>query len=133
MQVYMLLQININFIQVHIPTTETPEREVKELYPDISGILKKNFKKLLLLWKVEKGSVENFDLEIRNNRGDRLVQHCQQENLILTFYKLSARMLYPSRSPAQHIVTNQTLISVLVDIITIRPKTKKIIKTDKRK
>lgn len=41
------------------------------------------------------GTVKNFDLVIRNNRRDRLIQECKEENQILPYasYKLPSRRL----------------------------------------
>lgn len=56
--------------------------------------------------------VGQFGLGVRNDRGDRLVQFCQEESMVVmnTFFKLPPRRLYTWKSPADsptNIVRNQ--------------------------
>lgn len=95
----MLLQIrakprNINIIQVYAPTTDGSDQEVRDFYKEIQDLLQmtKNHEINLVIGdfnaKVGKGEVPriagNFGLGARNERGDTLVQFCQECDFALS-------------------------------------------------
>lgn len=137
-----LLRINaipmdINVIQVYAPTTNATDQQVEEFYADLNTVLRQTKKNEMVIVmgdfnaKVGKGNdgkmVGSYGLGERNDRGDRLVQFCQEEELILanTFFQLPPRRLYTWKSPAdtsEHRVRNQ------IDFIAINERFKNSIK-----
>ncbi|XP_055387849.1 craniofacial development protein 2-like [Condylostylus longicornis] len=123
----MLLKINakpltLNIIQVYAPTFDKSEEEVEDFYAEVTKVLKLTRRHELNIImgdfnaKVGDEKVENvcgnFGLGVRNCRGDRLVQYCQEQNLRImnTYFKLPPRRLYTWKSPQDsisHIVRNQ--------------------------
>lgn len=56
--------------------------------------------------------IDGWGLGERNNKGERLIQYCEQNNLLIanTWFKLPSRQLYTWKSPQEndhHIVRNQ--------------------------
>ncbi|KAJ2952534.1 hypothetical protein O0L34_g6852 [Tuta absoluta] len=123
----MLLQlrarpININILQVYAPTTGHSDTITDNFYEEVGQTmtkLKKGDCTIVLgdfNSKVGEGTVQDivdgYGLGVRNDRGDRLVQFCQEEQLVVTntYFKLPPRRLYTWTSPAHsptHIVRNQ--------------------------
>ncbi|CAH2103665.1 unnamed protein product [Euphydryas editha] len=123
----MMLQINtkprkLNVIQVYAPTADKDTAVVNDFYADVN--------KLYQLTKKEEinvvmgdlnarvgsgevpGTVGKFGLGARNERGDLLVQFCQEKELVIanTLFQLPPRRLYTWTSPAHmkdNIVRNQ--------------------------
>lgn len=114
--------VDLNIIQIYAPTLDKPENEVDQLYKEIKelmGLVKKS-EGLIIMGdfnaKVGQGRVEDvvgdFGLGDRNNRGDKLIQFCQEEKLVITntWFKLPPRRLYTWQSPQHtkdHIIRNQ--------------------------
>lgn len=132
----IMLQLNsrpvdINLIQVYAPTSVSDEEEIEKFYDTIKSVTDKIKKKDITIImgdlnaKVGQGRedkvVGDFGLGIRNERGDRFVEFCRDNNLCImnTFYKLPKRRLYtwkhPSDSPEKP-VRNQ------IDYITINER-----------
>ncbi|XP_060520784.1 craniofacial development protein 2-like [Cylas formicarius] len=98
--------LNINIIQVYAPTADKPEQEVEDFYKQIDTALKltrTNEINIILgdfNAKVGRGRtgsvVGDWGLGERNNRGEGLVQYCEENNLMIanTWFKLPARRLY---------------------------------------
>ena len=114
--------IDINIIQVYAPTSEKPDNEVEQFYGQIEQAIKltKSNEINIILGdlnaKVGKGKVEgivgDWGIGERNDRGGRLVQFCDENNLVITntWYKLPPRRLYTWKSPQdneQQVVRNQ--------------------------
>ncbi|XP_060521344.1 craniofacial development protein 2-like [Cylas formicarius] len=114
--------LNINIIQVYAPTADKPEQEVEDFYKQIDTALKltrTNEINIILgdfNAKVGRGRtgsvVGDWGLGERNNRGEGLVQYCEENNLMIanTWFKLPARRLYTWKSPQDnnyHVVRNQ--------------------------
>lgn len=114
--------ININIIQVYAPTADKSDEDLELFYQQIDKALKvtKSNEINILMGdfnaKVGRGRVENivgsYGLGERNNRGDRLIEYCQDNELVITntWYNLPPRRLYTWRSPQDtnhHIVRNQ--------------------------
>lgn len=123
----MLLQLqaqpfNINIVQVYAPTADKNDDVIEEFYAQIETVLRSLKKHEINIVmgdfnaKVGQGKVEgyvgDYGLGERNDRGDRLVQFCQEKDFIVsnTMFQLPPRRLYTWKSPADktdHIVRNQ--------------------------
>lgn len=103
--------MNVNIIQVYAPTADKPEAEIKAWYSQIKQLLSYTRKTEITFVlgdfnaKVGRGRSEDvvgeYGIGNRNERGDTLVQFCQEENFFIcnTWYKLPARRLYTWKSP----------------------------------
>ena len=113
---------NINLIQVYAPTADKGEEIAEDLYAQIGEVLKnvKTGEVNMIMGdfnaKVGQGKeddiVGNFGLGQRNERGDRLIQFCREERMIITntLFKLPPRRLYTWKAPTDkpdNIVRNQ--------------------------
>ena len=114
--------IDINIIQVYAPTSDADDNVVEAFYMEVKEMLKltKPHEVNIVMGdfnaKIGRGSVDGvvgrYGLGVRNERGDRLVQFCQEEDLVATntFFNLPPRRLYTWKSPQdnpQNIVRNQ--------------------------
>ena len=132
--------VNYNFIQVYAPTADSDEEEVEAFYEDLQNLLLKvKSREMAIVMgdlnaKIGRGMVESivgkFGLGDRNDRGDRLVQFCQDNSLAVmnTLFKLPKRRLYTWKSPADqlgHVVRNQ------IDYILVRKRFKNALKSVK--
>lgn len=130
----------MNLIQVYALTADGEENDIETFYEQIGEALKmtKRRESTIVLGdlnaKIGKGqsgrNVGNCGLGERNERGDRLLQFCQDHNLIIanTFFKLPDRRLYTWRSPADKphkIVRNQ------IDYIMINARYRNAVKAVK--
>ena len=110
---------NITVIQVYAPTRNAEEAEVEPFYEDLQDLLELTPKKDVLFirgdWNAEVGSQETpgvtgkFGLGIRNEAGQRLIDFCQENALVIanTLFQKHKRRLYTRTSPdGQH--RNQT-------------------------
>ena len=106
---------NITVIQVYAPTSNAEEAEVERFYEDLQDLLDLTPKKDILFivgdWNAKVGSQETpgvtgkFDLGIRKEAGQRLIEFCQENVLIITitFFQQHKRRLYTWTSPdGQH-------------------------------
>ena len=106
---------NITIIQVYASTSNAEEAEVKRFYEDLQDLLELTPKKDVIFitgeWNEEVGSQEkpgvtgNFGLGIQNEAGQRLIQFCQENTLVIanTFFQQHKRRLYTWISPdGQH-------------------------------
>ena len=85
---------NITVIQVYAPTSNTEEAEVEWFYEDIQNLLELTPKKDVLFiigdWNAKVESQEtpevtgNIGLGIRNEAGQRLIEFCQENALVIT-------------------------------------------------
>ena len=85
---------NITVIQVYVPISNAEETEVERFYENLQGLLKLTPKKDVLFitgnWNAKVGSQETpgvtgkFDLGIRNETGQRLIEFCQENALVIT-------------------------------------------------
>ena len=102
---------NINIIQVYAPTLDCEDEEIEKLYQEINnGIKQTKSGELLCVMgdfnaKVGKEKYEKIagshGLGNRNERGDRLIEFCQQNNLCVvnTWFQQPTRRLYTWKSP----------------------------------
>ena len=84
---------NITVIQVYAPTSNLEEAEVEQFYEDLRDLLELTPKKDVLFiirdWNAKVGSQETpgvtgkFGLGIRNEAGQRLVEFCQENALVI--------------------------------------------------
>ena len=106
---------NISVIQVYAPTSNTEEAEVEWFYEDLQERLEQTLKKDVLFiiwdWNAKVGSqgtpgvTGKYGLGIRNEAGQRLIDFCQENALIIanTLYQQHKRRLYTWASPdGQH-------------------------------
>ena len=106
-----------NKIQHHYknPTSNAEEAEVERLYEDLQDLLELTPKKDVLFsigdWNAKVGSQETprvtgkFGLGVRNEAGQRLIEFCQENALIITntLFQQHKRRLYTWTSPdGQH-------------------------------
>ena len=85
---------NITVIQVYAPTSNDEEAEVERFYEDLQDLLELTHKKDVLFnignWNAKVGSQETpgvtgkFGRGIRNEVGQRLIEFCQENALVIT-------------------------------------------------
>ena len=85
---------NITVIQVYAPTRNTEEAEVEQFYEDLQDLLELTPKKDVLFiigdWNAKVGSEETpgvtgkFGLGIQNEAGQRLIEFCHENALVIT-------------------------------------------------
>ena len=84
---------NITVIQVYAPTSNTEEAEVEQSYEDLQDLLELTPPKDVLFiigdWNAKVGSQEThgvtgkFGLGIRNEAGQRLIEFCQENAVVI--------------------------------------------------
>ena len=102
---------SITVIQAYAPTANAEEVEVEQFYDDLQDILELTQKKDVLFitgdWNAKVGSQEirgvtgKFGLGIRNEAGQRLIEFCQENALLIanTVFQQHKRRLYTCTSP----------------------------------
>ena len=106
---------NITVIQVYAPTSNAEEAEVERFYEDLQDLLELTSKKDVLFiigdWNAKVGIQETpgvtgkFGLGIWNKAGQRLIEFCQENALVIanTLFQQHKRRLYTRTSPdGQH-------------------------------
>ena len=106
---------NITVIQAYAPTNNTEEAEVEWFYEDLQDLLELTSKKDVLFiigdWNAKVGSEETpgitgkFGLGVWNETGQRLIEFCQENALVITNtrFQQHKRRLYTWTSPdGQH-------------------------------
>ena len=106
---------NITVIQVYAPTSNAEEAEVEWFYEDLQDLVELTPKKDVLfiigdwnakVWSQETSGVTGkFGLGIRNEAGQRLIECCQENTLVIayTLFQQHKRRLYTWTSPdGQH-------------------------------
>ena len=84
---------NITVIQVYAPTSKAEEAEVEQFYKDLQHLLeltpKKDVPFIIGDWNAKVGSQETsgvtgkFDLVVQNEAGQRLIEFCQENALVI--------------------------------------------------
>ena len=84
---------NITVIQVYAPTSNAEEAEVERFYEDLQDLLelipKRDVLSIIGDWNAKVGSQEipgvtgEFGLGIRNEAGQRLIEFCQENALVI--------------------------------------------------
>ena len=102
---------SITAIQVYAPTSNAKEAEVERIYEDLQDLLELKAKKDVLFiigdWNAKVGSQETpgvtgkFDLGVWNEAGQRLIEFCQENALVIanTLFQQHKRRLYTWTSP----------------------------------
>ena len=102
---------NITVIQFYAPTSNAEEAEVEWFYEDLQDLLELTPKTDVLFiikdWDAKVGCEETpgvtgrFRLGIRNEAGQRLIEFCQENALIIanTLFQQHKRRLYTWTSP----------------------------------
>ena len=105
---------NITVIQVYAPTSNGEEVEVDWFYEDLQDLSELTPKDVLFIigdWSAKAGSQETpgvtgkFGLRIWNEAGERLIEFCQENALVIanTLFQQHKRRLYTWTSPdGQH-------------------------------
>ena len=106
---------NTTVIQAYAPSSNAEEAEVERFYEDLQDLLELTLKKDVLLilgdWNAKVGSQETpgvtgkFDFGVRNEAGQRLIEFCQENALVIanTLFQQHKRKLYTWTSPdGQH-------------------------------
>ena len=106
---------NIMVIQVYPPTSNAEEAEIEQSYEDLQDLLELIPPKDVLFiigdWNAKVGSQETpgvtgkFGLGVRNETGQRLIESCQENALVIanTLFQQHKRRLYTRTSPdGQH-------------------------------
>uniref|UniRef100_A0A670JDU5 Endonuclease/exonuclease/phosphatase domain-containing protein n=1 Tax=Podarcis muralis TaxID=64176 RepID=A0A670JDU5_PODMU len=106
---------NITVIQVYAPTTGAEETEIDQFYEDLQDLIEMTPKKDVLLiigdWNAKvgnqeiKGTTGKFGLGVQNEAGQRLIEFCQENKLVITntLFQQHKRRLYTWTSPdGQH-------------------------------
>ena len=106
---------SITVIQVYALTSNTEEAEVEQSYEDLQDLLELIPPKVVLFiigdWNAKVGSQEipgvtgKFGLGIQNESGQRLIEFCQENALVITntLFQQHKRRLYTWTSPdGQH-------------------------------
>ena len=106
---------NITVIQVYAPTSNVEEAEVEQFYEDLQDLLELTPQKDALFiigdWNAKVRSQETpgvmgkFGLGVRNEAGQRLIEFCQENALVIanTLFQQHKRKLYTWTSPdGQH-------------------------------
>ena len=107
--------LNTTVIQVHAPTSNAEEAEAEWVYEDLQDLIELTPKKDVLFiigdWNAKVGSQETpgvtgkFGLGIWNEAGQRLIEFCQENTLVIanTLFQQHKRRLYTWTSPdGQH-------------------------------
>ena len=89
---------NIRVIQVYAPTSNTEEAEVERFYEDLQDLLELTPKKDILFiigdWNANVGSQKtpgvkgNFGLGRQTEAGQRLIEFCQENALVISKHPL---------------------------------------------
>ena len=102
---------NIIVSQAYVPTSNIEEAEVERSYEDLQDLLELTPKKDVLFiigdWNAKVGSQETpgvtgeFGLGIQNEAGQRLIEFCQENALVIanTLFQQHKRRLYTWTSP----------------------------------
>ncbi|XP_060519748.1 craniofacial development protein 2-like [Cylas formicarius] len=149
----ILLQLNahpfnVNIIQTYAPTCDHSDEEVELFYMHLDSAMELVNKSDVTIVmgdfnakvgnRPREGIVGEYGLGVPNERGDRLVQFCQERELVITntFFKLPSRRLYTWRSNAEtldRIVRSQidlnsdhnpVIVSVRINLKKLKTKTK---------
>ena len=105
---------SISVIQVYAPTSNAEEAEVERFYEDIQDLLEPTPKKYVLFiigdWNAKLGNQETpgvtgkFGLRMWNEAGQRLIEFCQENALVMESYSRCIINLKKTFKLFQHVV-----------------------------
>ena len=110
---------NITVIQVYALTSNAEEAEVERFYEDLQDLLELTPPKDVLFiigdWNAKVGSQETpgvtgkFGLGVQNEAGQRLIEFCQENALIIanTLFQQHKRRIYGQQSQIDYILCSQ--------------------------
>ena len=86
---------SITVIQACVPTSNTEEAEVERFYEDLQDLLELTPQKDVL-FIIGDWTAKKFGLGIRNEAGQRLIEFCQENALVIanTLFQQHKRRLY---------------------------------------
>ena len=123
---------NITIIQVYAPTSNAEEAEVERFYEDLQDLLELTPKKDVLFiigdWNAKVGSQETpgvtgkFGLGIQNEAGQRLIEFCQENALVI------ANTIFQQHKRHHQMVNTEIRL-----IIFLQPKMEKFYTVNKNK
>ena len=102
---------NITIIQLYAPTSNAKEAEAERFYEDLQYLVELTSKKDVLFiiggWNAKLGSQQTsgvtgkFGLGVQNEAGQRLIEFCQENTLVIThtLFQQHKRRLYTWTSP----------------------------------
>ena len=105
---------NVTVIQVYAPTSSAEKAEVERFYEDLQDLLELTSKEDVFFiigdWNAKVGSQETpggtgkFGLGMRNEAGQRLIEFCQENAMVIanTLLQQRKRTLYAWTSPDGH-------------------------------
>src|SRR5574337_819186 len=111
---------NITVIQVYAPTSNAEEAEAERFYEDLQDLLELTPKKDVLFiirdWNAKVGSQETprvtgkFGLRIQNEAGQRLIEFCQENALVIANTLFNNTREDSTHGPHQTVNTEVRLI-----------------------
>ena len=128
---------NITIIQVYAPTSKAEEAEVEWFYEDLQDLLELTPKKDVLFiigdWNAKVGSQETpgvtgiFGLGIRNEAGQRLIEFCQENALVI------ANTLSTTQEKTLHMDITRWSTPQSDRLYSLQPKIEKLYTVSKNK
>ena len=128
---------NITLIQVYAPTSNAEEAEVERFYEDLQDLLELTPKKDVLFiigdWNAKVGSQETpgvtgkFGLRIQNEAGQRLIEFCQENALVI------ANTLFQQRKRRLHMYITRLSTPKSDRLYSLQPKMEKLYTVSKNK
>ena len=113
---------SITVIQVYAPTSNAEDAEVKQFYEDLQELLELTPKKDILFiivdWNAKVGSQETpgvtgkFGLGVQNEAGQRLIEFCQENALVIT--TLSSNNTREDSTHGHHQMVNTKIIDYIL-------------------
>uniref|UniRef100_A0A8D8V3E1 Craniofacial development protein 2 n=1 Tax=Cacopsylla melanoneura TaxID=428564 RepID=A0A8D8V3E1_9HEMI len=131
----------IHIIQVYAPTADKSDEEIETFYEEIESLLKTTKKHDITIILgdfnakvgdcVVDGITGAYGLGTRNDRGDRLIEFCQSEDMLVTntTFKLPKRRLYTWKAPSDGI--NNNVVRNQIDYILVRKRYRNSVKSVK--
>ena len=127
---------SITVIQVYAPTSNAEEAEVEWFYEDLQDLLELTPKDVLFIigdWNAKVGSQETpgvtgiFGLGMRNEAGQRLIEFCQENSLVI------ANTLFQQHKRWLHMYITRWSIPKSDWLYSLQPKMEKLYRVNKNK